>query len=297
MTLVTYFSFMVFEIGSVSSPIQILIFSFPFIVLGRVLKKEKKKKHEDYLRIFRENKVIRIDLRLARNIQEALFPKLELIRGLIYDVYRQSQNQIGGDFFDFIKLREGNIGIFMTDVAGHGVSSAMIAAMIKVLVSTMPYIYKQDPSALLTYLDNKMANDFRSEHATAIYIFINFQTRTISLANAGHPYIIYQKKGEDFKEIETEGALLGYTIRNPIAVNYSFEYSSGDRFVIYTDGLVEDFNPKGEYLGSEGFLEILNRFKSDSTQTLKNKLILEICSFYQKTIFVDDAMFMIVELE
>lgn len=288
---------MVFEIGSVSSPIQILIFSFPFIVLGRVLKKEKKKKHEDYLRIFRENKVIRIDLRLARNIQEALFPKLELIRGLIYDVYRQSQNQIGGDFFDFIKLREGNIGIFMTDVAGHGVSSAMIAAMIKVLVSTMPYIYKQDPSALLTYLDNKMANDFRSEHATAIYIFINFQTRTISLANAGHPYIIYQKKGEDFKEIETEGALLGYTIRNPIAVNYSFEYSSGDRFVIYTDGLVEDFNPKGEYLGPEGFLEILNRFKSDSTQTLKNKLILEICSFYQKTIFVDDAMFMIVELE
>lgn len=277
--------------------IQTLLFAIPFVVLAKLLEIENKKKHKDYLKVLKENKVIRMDLRLARNIQEALFPKLEPIHGLKYDVYRQLQNHIGGDFFDFIKLREGNVGIFMTDVAGHGVSSAMIAAMIKVLVSTIPYVYKQDPSALLTYLDNKMANDYKSEHATAVYIFINFQTKMIHLANAGHPYVIYQKKGEDFHEIETQGALLGYNIQSPIAENYSFSYSSGDRFIIYTDGLIEDINPKGEYLGPEGFLKILNLLKDEPTENFKEKLIIEICSFYQKTMFIDDAMFMIFELE
>ncbi len=298
--LIFYFSYSLFVIyfeNSFIIPIQLFSFSIPFFILAKLLKKEKNQKHKEYLKIFNENKNIRMDLRLAKNIQESLFPKLEPIHGLKYDVYRQIQNHIGGDFFDFIKLREGNVGIFMTDVAGHGVSSAMIAAMIKVLVSTMPYVYKQDPSALLSYLDKKMANDYKSEHATALYLFINFQTKTISLANAGHPYVIYQKKGEDFYEIETQGALLGYNIRSPIAINYSFSYSPGDRFIIYTDGLIEVWNPQGEYLGFENFLKILNQLKNEPTETFKEKLILEIFNFYKKTIFVDDVMFMIFELE
>lgn len=276
--------------------LPILVFT-PAFGFARLLRKDSKKRHEEYQRIFRENKSIRMDMKLAKNIQESLFPKSEEIRGMKYDIYRQIQNQIGGDFFDFVKLREGNVGIFLTDVAGHGVSSAMVAAMLKVMVSTIPYTLKLDPSGLLTYLDSKMANDYKSEHATAIYLYIDFQKRNISLANAGHPYVIYQKKDGEFFEIETQGSLLGYNIQNPIAETLNMSYSPGDRFFLYTDGLIEDTSPKGEFMGPEGLLKILNQMNDEPTETFKNRLMVEITAYYKKSVFTDDAMFLICEME
>lgn len=276
------------------TPFFILV---PGFLFGRLIRKESKKKHGEYLRLSRQNKTIQMDLKLAKTIQESLFPKLEPIKGIKYDLYRQIQNQIGGDFFDFVKLREGNIGIFMTDVAGHGVSSAMVAAMLKVMVATIPYTLKLDPSGLLTYLDSKMANDYKSEHATAIYLFIDFPKKVISLGNAGHPYVLYQKQREEFFEITTVGSLLGYSIQTPIAETIKFTYESGDRFFIYTDGLIEDSNPKGEYLGPEGLLQIMNQLKEEPTETFKTRLMVEITAFYKKSLFTDDTMFLICEME
>ncbi|MCB1179345.1 MAG: serine/threonine-protein phosphatase, partial [Leptospiraceae bacterium] len=236
-----------------------------------------------------------LDLKLARNIQESLFPKLNSIPGLKYEVFRQTHNQLGGDFFDFVRLREGNTGVFMTDVAGHGISSAMVAAMLKVIISTIPYTFKLDPSAFLTYLDEKLASEYSSEHATAIYIYINFLRTEISIANAGHPYIIYQKAGEEFKEIETEGSLIGYGIRKPLADTIKFNYGSGDRFFIYTDGLIE--NSGNDDLGSEGIVKILNQFKDSPIHELKSLIVQEIALHYQTTVFTDDVMFILAELE
>ena len=58
-------------------------------------------------------------------------------------------------------MREGNVGIFITDVAGHGYSSAMVAAMLKVMVSTLPYYLKLDPTGLLGYIDQKISGEFK----------------------------------------------------------------------------------------------------------------------------------------
>ncbi|MBP7281108.1 MAG: serine/threonine-protein phosphatase [Leptospiraceae bacterium] len=266
--------------------------------LGYYINQFKRKAIQYYADLLQDKISINRDMALAHNVQESLFPQITKLKGLKFEIFRKSHNQIGGDFYDFIQLREGNIGIFITDVAGHGYSSAMVAAMLKVMVSTLPYYLKLDPTGLLGYIDKKLTNEIKSHHATALYIFINFQTQTFLLGNAGHPYFIYAKKGEEFQEIETFGTLLGFGLHDPVAETKEFKYESGDRFFIYTDGLIENMNEKQELLESSGLLKILNQNrKIADLKMLKEKVISDISIFSGKSEFNDDAMFLAFEIE
>ena len=240
--------------------------------LGYYINKSKIAAISYYADLLQDKMAINRDMALARTVQESLFPKITSIKDLKFEIFRQSHNQIGGDFYDFIQLREGNVGIFITDVAGHGYSSAMVAAMLKVMVSTLPYYLKLDPTGLLGYIDQKISGEFKSHHATALYIFINFQTQTFLLGNAGHPYFIYAKKGEEFREIETFGTLLGFGLHDPVAETLEFKYESG--------------------------LQILNQYRKETNlKVFKDSVISKIVSFYGKSEFTDDAMFLAFEIE
>lgn len=282
----------------ISYYLVISILFFLFIFFSSMTQKSKVKNLRNILSLNQIKLGIDEDLRIARTVQESLFPKISKIKGLNYCDFRRNHNQIGGDFYDFIRLREGNVGIFLTDVSGHGISSAMVAAIIKVMVSTMPYSMKLHPSSFLDYLDDKLMTDFQSHHATAIYIYIDIQQRNLSIANAGHPYILYSKKNEIFQEIITDGVILGFGIKKPVSNVIQFPYNSGDRIFIYTDGLTESYNEKGKQLDSDGLLKLLNKHKTESNiQSLKEKLNHELNLFYGKNDFIDDAMFLIFELE
>lgn len=266
--------------------------------IGFFINRSRREAIQYYTHLLQEKIAMTKDMALARNVHESLFPKITTIKGLKFSVFRKSHNQIGGDFYDFVQLREGNIGIFITDVAGHGYSSAMVAAMIKVMVSTLPYFLKLDPSGLLSFLDKKISGEFNSHHATALYIFIDFLNRKFLLANAGHPYFIYAKEEEEFKEIETSGTLLGFGLQDPVADTQEFNYASGDRFLIYTDGLIEGVNAKDELLESSGLLKIVNQNrKVKDLNEFKTNVITDITSFYGKSEFNDDAMLLVFEIE
>lgn len=177
-----------------------------------------------------EYKFIQQDLIVAKQVQENLFPGKLSIKGIRYEVMRIAPNHIGGDFFDFVQLREGNTGIFLTDVAGHGIASALVASMVKIMVSTMPYILKVHPSRLMDYIDDSLHKQFQSYHASAIYMFLDFISREVTFSNAGHPYLIHGSFSKEFHEVETEGAILGFGIKKPIAEQVKFPLVEKDRF-------------------------------------------------------------------
>ncbi|MBE7410823.1 MAG: serine/threonine-protein phosphatase [Leptospiraceae bacterium] len=237
------------------------------------------------------------DLSLAKKVQDSLFPETNKINGIEFRVFRENQQAIGGDFFDFVQLREGNLGVFLTDVAGHGVSSAMIAAILKVLVSNMPYRLKLNPSGFLDYLDAKLYSDFGTHHASAIYIFFDFIRKQIHYGNAGHPHPFYSENGEEFKEIKTEGAILGYKIKSPIAVSISFPLIQGSRFFLFTDGLLETANTEGETLEINTLIQFLNEYREvKEISKFKDLVTKKIDSFFQGASFSDDTMYLILEL-
>ncbi|WCL50265.1 PP2C family protein-serine/threonine phosphatase [Leptospira sp. GIMC2001] len=257
-------------------------------------------RREDIREIFslnREKQVINNELELAKKVQDSLFPNAVTIKGMKYEVFRQSHNFLGGDFYDFIQLREGNVGIFLTDIAGHGISSAMVASIIKVIVSTIPYRLKLSPGKLLGHLDVRLADDLDNYHASAIYMFIDFQASKITLCNAGHPYVMYCPAGGTFGEIKTGGSILGFNIRDPIGEEIEMQIKPGDRFFLYTDGLIESPTLSGEPLDELELLNILNRHNEErNIAVLKERLIKDIFQEFGLKKFTDDTMFLLFEI-
>ncbi|TGL63782.1 PP2C family protein-serine/threonine phosphatase [Leptospira sarikeiensis] len=245
-----------------------------------------------------EYRFLQHELQIARKVQETLFPEDISIKGFKYEVFRSTPNEIGGDFYDFIQLREGNTGVFLTDIAGHGIASALVASFIKIMVATMPYRLKLHPVRLLEYLDETLLRQFKSHHASAVYIFFDFISKEIHFANGGHPYLMHSQNGNDFREIETTGSILGFGIKRPIAELVSLPIASGERLFLYTDGLIENRNPQGKQLGSEGLIEILNRNKSfEDLKQFKDAVQAELSNFFGDAEFEDDTLFLIIEME
>ncbi|MDZ4727616.1 MAG: PP2C family protein-serine/threonine phosphatase [Leptospira sp.] len=289
---------------SIISETQLFSRIFPIItfigasVIGSVFIFNKRRNLSDLYRYSEERRAMQQELELAKKVQDALFPKESKIHGLKYKYYRKNPNVIGGDFFDFVQLREGNVGVFLTDVAGHGISSAMVASIMKVLVSTIPYRFKLSPVRLLEYLDERLVKDLNRYHASAVYLFFDFLEKRLTIGNAGHPYLIHCPREKEFVEIETEGAILGFNIRSPIVSEKIVSLSSGDRFVIYTDGLIECATSQGEELGSDGFLQILNRNKNiELLPDLEKAILLDLKTEFGIESFSDDMMFLLIELD
>lgn len=267
-------------------------------LLGVVFVLNKRKDTSDMYSLSEERRFMLQELQLAKRVQDALFPGNIKIPNLTFTFYRKSPNVIGGDFFDFVQLREGNVGVFLTDVAGHGISSAMVASIMKVLVSTIPYRFKTAPARLMDYLDDRLANDLDKYHASAIYLFFDFIEKKLIIGNAGHPYLILAKKGEEFTELETQGAILGFNIKIPPISEKTLPIAKGDRFFIYTDGLIESMDHEGNCLGTEGLLALLNRHRnSANVKELENNLLFELKTKFGLDTFSDDTMFLILEVE
>ncbi|TGK10296.1 serine/threonine-protein phosphatase [Leptospira fletcheri] len=238
------------------------------------------------------------ELQIARKVQETLFPEEISIKGFKYEVYRSTPNEIGGDFYDFVQLREGNIGVFLTDIAGHGIASALVASFIKIMVATMPYRLKLHPVRLLEYLDDTLLRQFKSHHASGIYIFFDFLSREVHFANGGHPYVIHSENGSEFREIETTGSILGFGIKRPIAELITLPILPGEKLFLYTDGLIENRNREGKQLGTEGLLEILNKNrKAENLKAFKKAVQADLFRFFGDVEFEDDTLFLIIEME
>ncbi len=267
-------------------------------VIGTILIHIRRRDIENISRLNSERNTISNELRIAKRVQDTLFPRDIKIDGLQFEVFRQNYNYLGGDFYDFVQLREGNVGIFLTDVAGHGISSAMVASIMKVMVATIPYKLKLNPAKLLGFLDYHLERNLDQYHASAIYLFIDFQKRKITLGNAGHPYLIYCPAGAQFREITTSGAILGFRIRDPIVDNLEIDFNLGDRFFIYTDGLIESKTEKGKTISEEDLIQILNKRKDVKNLSIMKELIIEdIYRDHHLRTFSDDTMFLLFEIE
>ncbi|MCZ8344382.1 MAG: PP2C family protein-serine/threonine phosphatase [Leptospira sp.] len=271
---------------------------FGSATIGTIFVLNKRKDTAELYNLSEEKRYIQQELELAKKVQDALFPSNEKIFGIEYTFYRKNPNLIGGDFFDFVQLREGNVGVFLTDVAGHGISSAMVASIVKVLVSTLPYRFKTSPAKLMSYLDDRLVKDLNKYHASAIYLFFDFVEKKCILGNAGHPYLIMAKKNGPFEEVVTEGPILGFNIKIPPVVEKEIQIESGDRFFIYTDGLIETLDKDGVSLESEGLLEILNKHSDvKNLKELEAKILLELRDRFGIDTFSDDTMFLIIEVD
>lgn len=193
-------------------------------------------------RLRERNEVIENELNLARRIQQQLIP-LHHPADFIHSLYRP-MDRVGGDFYDFIAFEDSRrIGIFLSDVSGHGVPAAFITSMMKTTV-LQSGDRKDDPASLLLYLNELLSGQTAGHFVTAFYCVFDPETRGVRYANAGHyhPYVIGDGIGEMKGSRGLPLAVMpngelerhGKTYRNNEAV-----LAPGSKLLLFTDGLID----------------------------------------------------------
>ncbi|MGB4268194.1 MAG: PP2C family protein-serine/threonine phosphatase [Spirochaetota bacterium] len=221
-------------------------------------------------------------------------------------LYYRPYYNLGGDFYDFIPLdkTKNKIGIFLSDVTGHGISSAFITALLKHYLIVGKKHYSK-PDKLLYYLNEYLTNNIGANFVTALYCIINFYKRELIYSNAAHypPVIIHEdgtivelpKTGKPFpigifkkRELIKKG--------RDYAVS-TIKLKKNSKIILYTDGVIELYNPITKTnINSDTLFDILKKNHKVTGTELIRKIEEYLNSHITSEFINDDICIIIIEV-
>ncbi|MBK6849425.1 MAG: SpoIIE family protein phosphatase [Proteobacteria bacterium] len=191
------------------------------------------------------------DLQLARRIQEGFLPRqLPRVPGLEFDTHYAAAQHVGGDFYDVIELRPALIGILVGDVSGKGVSAALLMAKLTTAIRLHAQTNPQ-PSAVLDHANSILiAAEQDAMFATVLFILLDLEARTFSVANAGHqPPIVCSHRFSGVSELDDAMAVALGVVPEMHYPQEIYQLVPGDVVLLYTDGINEALNREGKDYG------------------------------------------------
>lgn len=200
------------------------------------------------------------ELQIARDIQRMLLPaEPPALPGFDLSAFSQPALEMGGDYYDFFWVTEGQLGIVVADVSGKGVPAALTMAMLRTVMRTHA-LGNGSVRETLERTNLSLSGDLRrGSFITISYGVLDVQQRTLTWARAGHEPTLLVRGGQ----VETHtpsGAAVGVLPHAGFAADLEVETLSlqpGDSVVIYTDGITEAMNSAGEEFGMDRLLQAL----------------------------------------
>jgi sigma-B regulation protein RsbU (phosphoserine phosphatase) len=202
------------------------------------------------------DKKMKFELSLARKVQLALMPHPPKPRGVLRAAVRYTPaNQLGGDVYDFYRLENNRLGILVADVSGHGVNSALLSGMVKVLASNLS-IAVLEPGEMLAGLDVALEKTFPEGYfCTGFYLIADEETGLLRYAGVGHPpAIIFGPDGT--RTLESNPGMLGIGMVDGTAGGDD-RLAPGESLIIYTDGLPDAMDTADVSFGPERLKTVL----------------------------------------
>lgn len=228
--------------------------------------------------IANEKQLVSLDeeMRAASQIQSSILPRKNPQVGNFRLAVRYApMRAVAGDFYDFLPIRPDCLGIVVADVAGHGVPAALVASMVKVAVSGQTAI-GTEPGKVITGLNSTLCSHAEGQYATAVYLVLDQTRRTGCYAAAGHPpSLLWRRATRKLVELNESGLLLGVRPREQYAQT-EFRLEAGDRLLLYTDGLVEAENARGEVFGDSSLEEFIAAHQNLSPEQFAEHLLNEV---------------------
>lgn len=201
------------------------------------------------------------ELQIARDIQQRLLPKeCPIVPGFEIAARGTSATEVGGDYYDFFWVDDDHLGILVADVSGKGVHAALVVAMIRSAFRTQAR-GNPDVREVLCSVNEYISMDLRRDmFITCIYGILEVSTKKFSWGRAGHEPIIVAHPSDDIDVLSPEGFALG-VVGSPV-FGESLEVKTvslnpGDRILLFTDGLTEAMNAKGEEFGMHRILHVM----------------------------------------
>jgi PAS domain S-box-containing protein len=241
-------------------------------------------------------KEIEEELVLASRVQQSLAPKSLMWGGVAVETYYQPVRTIGGDF-GMVLPSEKYLDLLVCDVSGHGISSALVAN--RIYTETMTQIDSGvGIGAMMRHLNRFVINNFGSSlfFFTLAAARILRSERWIEFAGAGHPPAMIVQPGKAPKLLESRSVVLGF-LDDAVNGEASIEHPlrPGDRVVLYTDGLTDNFNANREMLGVDGLTELVRETSVLPLPEMKTQLLQRIAE-YRSGPPADDMSLVLVEI-
>jgi phosphoserine phosphatase RsbU/P len=217
-----------------------------------------------------EQRLLAQDMELARRVQQRFLPdSTPDARGYSFAVTFKPALIVGGDFYDFLDLGDGLIGVVIGDVSGKGVSAALYAAKLTTDLRHQA-VEQRDPRAILTRLNRVLTKrDTEGMFATVIVIVIDPRTGRMSVANAGHPLPYRRKRNGSTEELGQAGGAPVGMFDDCTFARDEYELAPGDCIVLYTDGITEALSEREELFGDQRLIDTIRQSKPGASELVQ----------------------------
>ncbi len=230
---------------------------------------EKARLHQEML----EKRRLESELRIARHVMEALMPdRAPTVRN--FEIFGRMipSAEVGGDYYDFIDVADGRLGIVIADVSGKGIPAALIMATFR---ASLHALLGNDFSlrAVFSRLNRLLLESTHDRHfVTTFYGELDAEGRRMFYLNAGHNPPLLVREGEPVKWLSTGGIPLG-VLRTAAFSEDIVYFMPGDCLVLYTDGVTEAENAHGEPYGVHRLEQVVRRHLRRSASELCDAII------------------------
>lgn len=193
------------------------------------------------------------DLEIARKIQSRLLPPKPQLTGYDFEVFYQPAGEVGGDFYDFIPMHGGKMGLLVADASGKGLAGALLMVEARAMIRTMASV-ASSPREILTAVNRVLLQDLeKGRFVTAFFALLDPRRGQMTISNAGHtPMLLCREVGKTILSIAPKGLILGVVPDAKFHAGLTEEVVPlypGDRFLLYSDGVSELMNPVNEEFG------------------------------------------------
>jgi hypothetical protein len=245
-----------------------------------------------------ERERVKAEIDAANRIQAALLPlETPRLAGATVASHYRAATEIGGDYFDFLEQPTGEIGIAFGDVAGHGLTSGIVMSMAKSAL-LVQVDYDSSPKAVLEVLNDIVIRTApKRMMMTFFFGLLNPRTQKLRFSSAGHldPYV-YRAATRRIEPLSSWGFPLGIKRREPFR-EHEVSFETGDRLILYSDGLIEAIDDDGEPFGFERFEKTILASGDQSADELKKSLLNAVKKFTRNRPPEDDQTLVVVAFD
>jgi predicted ester cyclase len=226
----------------------------------------------------RERERVEQELRVARSIQQAALPKeAPELKGWQISPFYQPAREVSGDFYDFLELDDGRLGLVVGDATGKGVPAALVMATARSMLRAVAQASNYSPGEVLRRVNDSLVMDIPANmFVTCFCAILDPKSGHLSYANAGHNLPCCRREAGT-SELKVRGMPLGLMPRMSYEEKETV-LGPRDGVLFYTDGLIEAHNPLGEMFGTPRLRGLLSE-RSESGRGLSATLMEELYSF------------------
>ena len=220
------------------------------------------------------------ELEIAKQVQSRLFPQtLPQMKTLEYAGVCIQARAVGGDYYDFLDLGRDTLGLVISDTSGKGIAAALLMANLQANLRSQSAIALDQPERFLQSVNRLFcANTTDSAYATLFFGQYNASTRRLRYANCGHYSGILLRATGKREELSSTGTVLGLFAQWTCTIEER-QLNPGDVLALYTDGVTEAFNKRGDEYGEARLLEALQKKRHLPPQALLAEIVEDVQKF------------------